>query len=69
VNAENASVLAHPADSREAVAALKAAGFSYIYNGPAASPSNEYLDPARIDASPLYEQVYHRDGVTIWRVR
>ncbi|MEI7768739.1 MAG: hypothetical protein WCI67_02065, partial [Chloroflexales bacterium] len=69
VNAENASVQAHPIDSREADAAIKAAGFRYLYNGPAASPGNEYLDPARIDASPLYEQVYHRDGVTIWRVR
>ncbi|MEI7643900.1 MAG: hypothetical protein WCJ55_06435 [Chloroflexales bacterium] len=69
VNAENAAVLAHPVDSREAAAALRAAGFRYLYDGPAASPGNEYLDPTRIDASPLYAQVYHRDGVTIWRVR
>ncbi len=69
VNAENAAVQAHPVDSPEAAAALKAAGFRYLYNGPAASPGNEYLDPTRIDASPLYAQVYRRDGVTIWRVR
>ena len=69
VNEENEAVQAHPVDSPEAAAALKAAGFSYLYNGPAASPANEYLDPVRIDASPLYAQVYSRDGVTIWRVR
>ncbi|NTV62924.1 MAG: hypothetical protein HGA65_05225 [Oscillochloris sp.] len=69
VNAENAVILAHPINTAEAVAALKAAGFSYLYNGPAASPPTEYLDPAKMNASPFYEQVYHRDGVTIWKVR
>ncbi|MBX0327752.1 hypothetical protein K2Z83_08690 [Oscillochloris sp. ZM17-4] len=69
VNDENAAVYAHPINTPDAAAALKAAGFGYLYNGPAASPPNEYLDPAQIDASPLYEQIYRRDGVTIWRVR
>jgi hypothetical protein len=65
----NRAVLAHPVDSAEAAAALRAWGYSYLYDGPAANPPGEYLDPARLNASPLYEQVYSRDGVTIWRVR
>jgi hypothetical protein len=69
VNAENNSILSHPIDSPAATAALKAAGFSYLYDGPAASPGNEYLAAAKIDASPLYERVYHESGVTIWRIR
>ncbi len=65
----NRAVLDHPVDSPAAAAALRAAGYEYIYDGPAANPAAEYLDPARIDASPSYERVYSRDGVTIWRVR
>lgn len=65
----NRVVTDHPIASAEAAAALRAAGYGYVYDGPAANPAPEYLDPARLDASPLYERVYSRDGVTIWRVR
>lgn len=65
----NRAVLDHPVDSPEAAAALRSAGYGYLYDGPAANPAAEYLDPALLDASPLYERVYSRDGVTIWRVR
>jgi hypothetical protein len=65
----NRAVLQHPIDSPAAAAALRAAGYSYLYDGPAANPPGEYLDPARLNASPLYEQVYSQDGVTIWKVR
>jgi hypothetical protein len=65
----NRAVLDHPVDSPAAAAALKAEGYAYLYNGPAANPAAEYIDPARVDASPLYERIYSRDGVAIWRVR
>ncbi|NTU80245.1 MAG: hypothetical protein HGA45_12870 [Chloroflexales bacterium] len=65
----NRAVLDHPADSAAAAAVLKADGYGYLYDGPAANPAPEYLDPARLDVSPLYERVYSHDGVTIWRVR
>jgi hypothetical protein len=69
VAAENGALTASPIESPATAAALRAAGYSYLYDGPAANPPGEYLDPARINASPLYEQVYAREGVTIWRVR
>ncbi|MCX7791486.1 MAG: hypothetical protein N2378_12665, partial [Chloroflexaceae bacterium] len=65
----NRAVLDHPVDSVEAVAALKAGGYAYLYDGPAANPPAEYLDPARLDASPLYEPVYSAGGARIWRIR
>lgn len=65
----NRAVLDHPVDSPAAVAALRAGGYGYLYDGPAANPAPEYLDPARLSESPLYERVYSQDGVTIWRVR
>lgn len=65
----NQAVLRHPVASPEAVAALRAQGYSYLYDGPAANPPVEYLHPAALDASPSYESVYRHDGVTIWRLR
>ncbi len=58
-----------PIGSAEAAAALRAAGFDFLYNGPAANPGGEYLDPAQIDASPFYELIYRQNGVSIWRIR
>lgn len=69
VNQFNAEIQAAPIDAAATAAQLKAAGYDYLYNGPAANPAAEYLDPARIDASPLYEQVYQHAGATIWRIR
>lgn len=69
VNTTNAEVLRHPLASPEAAAALRAAGYRYLYDGPAASPPGEYIDPAALARSPLYQLVYQQDGVTIWRVR
>ena len=65
----NRAMLTYPANTAAGVAALKAAGYAYLYDGPAANPTLEYVVPAQLDASPYYEQVYRRDGVTIWRVR
>jgi hypothetical protein len=69
VNAQIAAVERHPLTTRAAAAALHQANFSYLYDGPAASPPQEYIDPAALAKSPLYELVYHKGGVTIWRVR
>ncbi len=65
----NRMVLEHPIDSPAAVEALRAGGYTYLYDGPAANPPGEYLDPAQLNDSALYEQVYSQHGVTIWRVR
>jgi Family of unknown function (DUF6541) len=69
VNAQIAAVERQPLTSRDAVAALRQGHFSYLYDGPAAAPPQEYIDPAALATSPLYELVYHKGGVTIWRVR
>ncbi len=69
VNQFNAEIQAAPIDAAVTAERLKAAGYDYLYNGPAANPPAEYLDPARIDASPLYEQVYQHAGATVWRIR
>ncbi len=59
----------YPIGSAEAAAALRSFGFAYLYNGPAANPPNEYLDPVQIDAAPFYELIYRQNGVSIWRIR
>jgi hypothetical protein len=69
VNAQIAAVERHPLTSPEAVAALHQGNFSYLYDGPAAAPPQEYIDPAALAQSPLYQLVYHKGGVTIWRLR
>ncbi len=69
VNTTNAAIQQHPPASPEAAAALRAAGFTYLYDGPAASPSGEYINPTQLARSPLYELVYSQGGVTIWRLR
>jgi hypothetical protein len=69
VNQFNAEIQSAPIDAAVTAERLKAAGYDYLYNGPAANPPAEYLDPARIDASPLYEQVYQHESATIWRIR
>lgn len=65
----NQPVLAHAANSQQAAAALRAQGYSYLYDGPAANPAPEFLRPAELAASPLYQRVYNANGVTIWRLR
>lgn len=69
VAAENGALQAHPIENPATAAALHAAGYGYLYDGPAQNPPGEYIDPARLAGSPLYELVYQQDGVTIWRVR
>jgi hypothetical protein len=69
VNATNAAVQQHALDSPEAAAILRAEGYRYLYDGPAASPPGEYIDPTVLAQSPLYDLVYDSDGVTIWRVK
>jgi hypothetical protein len=73
VNALNAGVERYPVASTEAAATLRAAGYQYLYDGPAAAGlppgAQEYINPIALAHSPFYELVYNRGGVTIWRVR
>ncbi len=70
VTAANRALEAHLIGSREEAEALRAAGYSYLYDGPAASlPGKEYIDPQALSQSPNYQLVYSKDGVTIWKVR
>lgn len=64
----NAALQHNPPDTPETATALRAAGYHYIYDGPAANPDNEYIDPTVLAQSPLYELVYSDAGVTIWKV-
>ncbi len=66
---QHRAIQRYPIGSAEAAAELRALGFRYLYNGPAANPSGEYLDPVQIDAAPFYELIYRQDGVSIWRIR
>lgn len=65
----NAAIQQLPLDTAETAALLRAFGFDYVYDGPAAAPPGEYIDPAALSQSTFYELVYNQDGVTIWRVR
>lgn len=65
----NAALQRHPLDSPDTVAALREAGYHYLYDGPAANPAEEYIDPDILARSPFYDVVYRNDGVTIWSVR
>jgi hypothetical protein len=73
VNAINAAIQRTPIDTPTTAAALRAAGYTYLYDGPTAvgvPPGQaEYINPAVLARSPLYELVYQQGGVTIWRVR
>ncbi len=73
VNAVNAAIQRSPVDAPTTAAALRAAGYTYLYDGPTAvglpAGQTEYIDPAALARSPLYELVYQQGGVTIWRVR
>ncbi|KAB8142124.1 hypothetical protein F8S13_16420 [Chloroflexia bacterium SDU3-3] len=72
VQGVNETIMAHSLEQPEAVQALKRAGFSYLYDGPGnTSPGGaEYIRPDVVDGLPdLYEKVYAKGGVTIWRIR
>lgn len=69
VKEQNQAVLDQPIASPAALAALNAGGFRYLYDGPTANPPLEHLNPTHLADTTLYEQVYHHDGVTIWRLR
>jgi len=69
VHALNVGVERFPIASPEAVRALKAAGFQYLYDGPAASPPPEYFNAAVLQHSTLYERVYNQGGVSIWKIK
>jgi hypothetical protein len=73
VNATNAAIERNPVTSPEAVAALRAAGYRYLYDGPAAAglpPGQaEYINRTALARSPFYELAYDQGGVTIWRLR
>jgi hypothetical protein len=66
---ENEGIQAYPINSPQAAEALLSAGYTYLYDGPSANPPNEYITVAQLADSPYFEQVYSRDGVTIWRLR
>jgi hypothetical protein len=73
VNNENAALNTTIAPdnlrTQEAAEALRAAGYAYLYDGPATSNQPELIQAATVGDSPLYELVYERDGVRIWKVR
>jgi hypothetical protein len=69
IKTENATLMQNPIDSPETTAALQAAGYTYLYDGPTANPPGEFINPAILAQSSWYEQVYNQDGVTIWRIR
>jgi hypothetical protein len=69
VNELNAGVEQHPVSTPAAAAALRAAGFGYLYDGPDANPPGEYIQPQALASSPLYTLVYDKAGVKIWRIR
>jgi hypothetical protein len=73
VNATNAAIQRDPVDTPATIAALRAAGYAYLYDGPTAvglpPGQTEYIDPDALARSPLYELVYQQGGVTIWRAR
>ncbi|WP_298820156.1 DUF6541 family protein [Chloroflexus sp.] len=69
IRQQHEAIQQYPIGSVEAAAALKSFGFEYLYDGPAANPPGEYLNPAQIDAAPFYELIYRQDGVSIWRIR
>jgi hypothetical protein len=69
VAAANEALQRNPLDSPLTAASLREAGYSYLYNGPAANPPGEYIDPGLLATSSLYEQVYNHAGVSIWRIR
>jgi hypothetical protein len=64
----NLDIQRHGIATAETAALLRAQGFSYLYDGPAASPPPEFIDPAKLAKSPYYTQVYRQGGVTIWRI-
>lgn len=66
---ENEAIQAYPIGSPQAANALRSAGYAYLYNGPSANPPDEYITVAQLVDSPYFEEVYNRDGVTIWRIR
>lgn len=66
---QHQAIQRYPIGSAETAAELRAHGFRYLYDGPAANPPGEYLDPVQIDAAPFYELIYRQDGVSIWRIR
>ena len=70
VNEQNEAINQHPIDSPDAVAALQAQGYTYLYDGPVdTSPAGETINPELLAQSDLYELMYDQDGVTIWRIR
>ncbi|MBC8163213.1 MAG: hypothetical protein H7Z42_18550, partial [Roseiflexaceae bacterium] len=71
VKIDNEAIMAHPIGSPEAAAALKAAGYTHLYDGPGntAPAGQEYVSAAQLAGSPLYEIVYNTAGVSIWRIR
>lgn len=69
IHETNRLLLQEPLERAETAAALRTHGFTYLYDGPAAAPPGEYVNPAILAQSPWYELVYSQDGVTIWRIR
>jgi len=69
INDLNSGIERYPIESAAAADALHAAGFSYLYDGPSASPPGEYISPQALAKSTYYELTYDRAGVRIWRIR
>jgi hypothetical protein len=65
----NARIQQHPVASAATASLLHRLGFDYLYDGPAANPPPEYINPAALARSPFYSVIYQQQGVTIWKIR
>jgi hypothetical protein len=65
----NAGIQQHDLASAAAASMLHRLGFDYLYDGPAANPPSEYINPAALARSQFYKVIYQQQGVTIWQIR
>jgi hypothetical protein len=65
----NAGIQEHVVASAATASLLHELGFDYLYDGPAANPPSEYINPAALARSPFYTVIYQQQGVTIWKIR
>jgi len=73
VRDQNQTLRATTLAAPDAPARLRAAGYTYLYDGPTAvnlpAGTTELITPQALDGVAGYEIVYRSGGVTIWKVR
>jgi hypothetical protein len=73
INETNTNIQQFSVGSPESAIALRAAGYHYLYDGPAASGlpagKTEYVNASMLAISSWFDVVYNQGGVTIWKVR